>query len=146
MATPMRGACLCGAIQFELDPPSRFLAHCHCTMCRRAHGAAMVTWLGVLKPQFRLTRGESDLARYGSSAEATRSFCRVCGTSLFFESTRWAGEVHIAAACLTDAPDRAISAHVYYSDRLPWFDPECTLPKLGGKSGMEKLADDPPTS
>lgn len=139
MPSPIRGACLCGAIQFELDAPSRFLAHCHCTMCRRAHGAAMVTWLGVLKPQFRLTAGEADLARYQSSPEATRSFCRVCGASLFFESERWAGEIHLAAGCLIDPPDRPVGAHVFYSDKLPWFDPEQELPKLGGPSGVEKL-------
>jgi hypothetical protein len=41
------GACLCGAVQFELQLPATWVAHCHCTMCRRAHGAAFVTWVSV---------------------------------------------------------------------------------------------------
>lgn len=108
-------------------------------MCRRAHGAVMVTWIGVLKPQFHLTSGDAALTRYQSSPGATRSFCNVCGTSLFFEAERWAGEIHIAAACLLDRPDRDPGAHVFYSDRLPWFDPDHVLPKLGGPTGTEKL-------
>ena len=38
------GKCLCGAVRFRMRFPSKWVAHCHCTMCRRAHGAAFVTF------------------------------------------------------------------------------------------------------
>lgn len=41
------GRCLCGALQFSVRFPTKWVAHCHCTMCRRAHGAAFVTWFEV---------------------------------------------------------------------------------------------------
>jgi hypothetical protein len=37
------GACLCGGIAFDAALPSKCVAHCHCTRCRRAQGAAFVT-------------------------------------------------------------------------------------------------------
>jgi hypothetical protein len=37
---PMRGACLCGAVTFEVRGTLGGAGHCHCSICRRAHGAA----------------------------------------------------------------------------------------------------------
>jgi len=31
-AAPVRGACFCGAVTFEVTLPTLFCAHCHCTM------------------------------------------------------------------------------------------------------------------
>ena len=39
------GRCLCGGLAFEAALPSKWVAHCHCSMCRRGSGAAFVTWV-----------------------------------------------------------------------------------------------------
>ena len=47
-----RGRCMCGARAASSRAfPSRFCAHCHCESCRRAHGAAFVTWVGFPSAQ-----------------------------------------------------------------------------------------------
>jgi hypothetical protein len=140
----MRGACLCGAVRYEIQPPTKWCAHCHCSMCRRAHGAPYVTWVGVPEAQFRLTEGEPLLGRHASSAAATRSFCSRCGTPMLFASTRWPGEVHVAVATLLDPLDRAPQAHVFWSDRLPWVVCEDGLPRRGGATGTEPIAESSP--
>lgn len=138
---PMPGGCLCGRVRFEIEPPSRFLAHCHCDNCRRAHGAVFVTWLGVPAEQMRWTSGEPALVRYRTDTGATRSFCGTCGTTLTYESPRWPGEVHVAAGCLDGAPDRAPQAHVYTGHKAEWYDiPDDGLPRLGGESGTEPVS------
>jgi hypothetical protein len=133
------GACLCGAVGFELEPPSNWVAHCHCSMCRRAHGAPFVTWVSVPPAQLRVVRGGDVLTRYPSSDGATRSFCGRCGSSLFFESTRWAGEVHVARACIPGPIDRAPQVHAFFSDRAPWISISDGLPHRGGPSGIEPI-------
>lgn len=138
-ATAFPGACLCGAVSFVVEPPSNWVAHCHCSMCRRAHGAAFVTWVSVPPAQLRVVAGADALTRYASSDGAARSFCRRCGSSLFFESSRWPGEVHIARACLPGALDREPQVHAFYSDRAPWFTPGDGLPRRGGATGVEPL-------
>jgi len=133
------GGCLCGAVRFELTLPSKWVAHCHCSMCRRAHGAPFVTWVGVERDRFRVVAGDADLARYRSSPPATRSFCGRCGSPLLFESERWPGEVHIARASIPGAIDREPVAHVFYSDRADWIAIHDELPRRGGATGTEPL-------
>ena len=67
------GACLCGAVRFEIAGPLERVAHCHCTICQRAHGAAFVTWAAVPEERLRVTAGEPELTHYRSSEIGTRS-------------------------------------------------------------------------
>ncbi len=139
--TSVAGACLCGTVRFTVTLPSKWCAHCHCSMCRRAHGAPYVTWLGVERSQLHIESGEDQLGRHRSSPAASRSFCRHCGSPLFFESARWAQEVHIARAAIEAEIDRLPQAHVFFSDKAAWLDlhREATVPKRGGASGTEPL-------
>ena len=137
MSDSVSGSCLCGAVAFEADLPSRFCAHCHCNNCRRAHGAAFVTWVGFPNQQFRFTKGESNLVRFKTDTAATRSFCVTCGTTLTYESARWAGEVHVVRANIEGDIDRAPGAHVYVDHRASWWSIDDDLPQLGGTTGVE---------
>lgn len=114
------GACLCGTVKFSYTGPSLWCAHCHCTLCQRAHGAGVVTWVGVAEAQFELLEGDN-LKWHRSSAEAQRGFCTECGSSLFFRSSRWPGEMHMVRANLPDEIDREPSGHVYWESHAPWL-------------------------
>ncbi len=55
MSTPtFSGACMCGAVRYRAEGPALFHCHCHCRWCRKAHGAAFVTWTGVAQRGFQL--------------------------------------------------------------------------------------------
>ena len=113
------GACYCGQLQFEYDGPSLWCAHCHCTMCRRSHGAPFVTWVGVDEKKFRLSK-DSTLRWFESSADAKRGFCERCGSTLFFASARWPGEIHIARAAIPGDIDRDPQCHAYWESHVDW--------------------------
>src|SRR4051812_29405337 len=100
MAQPIEGRCQCGAVRIALELPSTFCSHCHCESCRRAHSAPFVTWTSVPNERFRIVQGEGELTAYRSSEEATRNFCRRCGTQLFFISSRWPGRTDVPLSCL----------------------------------------------
>ncbi len=134
------GGCLCGAVRFEITLPSKWCAHCHCGMCRRAHGAAFVTWFGMEASRFRIVAGSEHLTRFASSASAWRGFCNRCGTTMLFGGERWPNEVHVALACLDGALDRAPSANVYWDVRVPWAEGVEHLTKLGGELGNQPLS------
>jgi len=131
------GSCFCGAVKFEIELPTLFCGHCHCSMCRRPHGASFVTWTGVPPERFRITAGEQDIARFGSSEKGTRSFCRNCGSQIFCQTEPEV--IDIALAALHGKIDRRPEAHYYYDSRADWTVVNDDLPKLGGKSGMEPL-------
>jgi hypothetical protein len=108
-------------------------------MCRRNHGAGFVTWFGVPYTQFRIVRGSSQLRRLVSSDHGTRSFCGICGSSLFCESTHHPEHLDIVLANMESPIDRKPEMHVFFSDRAPWVEVADSLPKLGGASGLEPV-------
>jgi hypothetical protein len=127
-------------VQFEIDFPTAFAAHCHCSMCRHGHGAAYVTWFGVPEAQLRVTTGEQQLVHYPSSEHGSRSFCGRCGSTLFCRLETHAGIVDVTLANLLDPLDREPSMHVFFSDGAAWTKVGDELPRLGGKTGLEPLA------
>ena len=137
MAETAMGSCYCGAVVFEATLPSRFCAHCHCNNCRRAHGAAFVTWVGFDSDQVRVTEGETTLQTYKTDTDALRSFCGTCGTTLFYEGPRWDGEIHVVRSNFDTDMDRGPAAHVYVDHKASWFSITDELPQYGGESGTE---------
>jgi len=133
------GACLCGAVRFTASLPSLFCAHCHCSMCRRNHGAGYVTWFAVPPAQLVVESGAEHLAHYESSVHGSRSFCRRCGSSLFCESTQYPDRVDIALGAMRDPIDREPQLHSYFDSRASWITVGDDLPRLGGKTGFEPL-------
>lgn len=129
-----RGSCLCGAVRFSVDLPSKWIAHCHCTYCRRAHGAALVTWAGFPSEHFTLEPESASPTWYESSTGAKRGFCARCGSPMFFQSTRWPDEMHVARALFTDPLDREPGAHVFYETHVSWLDVNDDLPKKVSQS------------
>lgn len=138
-AQEVTGQCLCGAVRFVITLPTKWCAHCHCSMCRRAHGAAFVTFCGVQAGQLRLVAGEDALVRYASSSAARRSFCGKCGSTLFFEGERWPDEVHVVRANIDGEIDRAPQVHCYFDRHVDWVELADTLPRLGGPEGNQPL-------
>lgn len=139
MSETATGRCSCGAVQFEVTLPPKWCASCHCSMCRRAHSAAYVTWVGLVASAFRVTAGEDRMVFHASSPDARRSFCATCGSPLTFEARRWPGEVHVPRACLPDDLALAPKAHAFWSDKAPWAAIHDDLPRYGGPSGTEKM-------
>jgi len=120
-AASARGRCHCGAVRFVATMPSRFVAHCHCASCRRAHGAAFVTWAGFPSAQIRVVEGAGHMVAHESSPGTRRSFCRLCGTKLFFSSTRWPGETHVVLAAFDEPVDRAPGGHAFWAEHVSWL-------------------------
>ncbi len=76
----MTGRCLCEAVTFTAEEVQTHHHACHCGMCRRWMGTAM---MGVACKSVRFA-GEDHIRIYESSDWAQRGFCDLCGTSLFY--------------------------------------------------------------
>lgn len=112
--------CLCGAVRIDAELPVKWMAHCHCTMCRRAHGAAFVTWAGFDDASCRIVDPDARLRWFQSSPGAERGFCSNCGSTLLFRSRRWAGELHVALANFDGPVDDRPQAHVFWDSHVDW--------------------------
>ena len=108
------GHCLCGAIEIDIRGKLRDVVVCHCGQCRRQHGAppsyTSAPWSNVT------VRGEKNLRWYQSSVQARRSFCRLCGSSLFWEPVG-EGRVAIAAGCLDKPTGLRTVRHIFVAEK-----------------------------
>jgi len=134
----VRGSCFCGEVRFTVTMPSLFCVHCHCSMCRRTHGAAFVTWFSVPSDQLALETPDA-LVRRASSDHGARSACGRCGTPLFFESTHRPDQVDVVLSNMHGPIDREPQMHVFFDDRAAWTRVADGLPRLGGATGLEPI-------
>jgi len=133
----VRGACLCKAVQYEIKMPTESCVHCHCTMCRRAHGAGYTTWATLPSKQLHILVGKDKLTHYQSSDHASREFCSTCGSELFGWSTRTPETVYLPIGNLQDEIDRSPEAHVGFENRVPWISIGDDLPQINGVGELE---------
>lgn len=116
----LSGGCLCGGVRYEIEGNLRRLTHCHCGMCRKAHGAAFATYAAVKRERFRFT-ASATLRAYKSSELVTREFCSVCGSSLFWTTTQEPEIIGLAVGTLDGDPEGRPVGHIYTRDKAPWF-------------------------
>ena len=135
------GRCLCGGCAYTYPAPECFdLQHCHCSMCRRSHGAAFVTWFAVPHDRFFLDPGHSaKLVEFASSEHGKRFFCGRCGSSLFCEIGDPAEDMDIVLANMHGPIDREPEMHMFFDDRVAWTQVDAQLPRLGGPTGLEPI-------
>ena len=122
----LKGGCFCGAVRYEAEGETWHATLCHCSICRRTSGAPIVAWFTVRAGAFRIVAGEP--ACFRSSAAATRTFCRACGTALTFRSDDHGAEID-ATTCSLDDPDRAPpKSHTWRASGLSWVKSADGLP------------------
>jgi len=138
----IEGSCLCGSIRYLAEKPKAPMVHCHCQMCRKAHGSAFSTILPVEQAGFRWTCGEALLAHYQSSPGKRRWFCTRCGSQLI--STRDADAVSLLlrAGCIDGGFDGQPVAHGWTDFMAPWYSIEDDLSRFqrgfpGAPPGVE---------
>ena len=131
MPGPYRGSCLCNAIRFEVDEFEPRTGNCHCSMCRKFHGAAYATIAEAKRNHFRWISGQELIKGYTAENGTTRSFCANCGSSLTFASPEADPDlVEIALGCFDDEVPVRPDAHIYVASGAKWALPDDNLPQF----------------
>lgn len=140
MHNPYTGSCLCGAIQFEIAAFQSGVAHCHCSMCRKFHGAAHATFASVASRDFHWRQGEELLQAYTADNGTTRKFCSHCGSSLIFSSPQAPPDIiEIALGCIDGEPDIKPDAHIFVASKAGWSVICDGLPQYSDGRDSEKI-------
>ncbi len=124
------GQCFCGKVQFKIELPIEAVVHCHCSICRRIHGAAFVTWVQVLPKNLYFLQGEDDLQKFQTSEVTYRSFCSSCGTSLMWQN-EYCPHRSISRASITSPLDVEPNGHYFYDTHVDWINLKDQLPRYG---------------
>ena len=114
------GSCLCGKVQYEVAGPLGDAANCHCSMCRKAHGAAFATYANVNADDFRWIAGEEYVSEYAPSPEGRRCFCSNCGALV---AARYAGKIfQITLGTVDGDPGVRPAMHIFVGSKASWYE------------------------
>ena len=114
-----KGSCLCGRIQFKVDGFSEQAANCHCTMCRKFHGAAYGTLVSATN--LKWLSGEECLKEYVAENETIRTFCECCGSSIGFRvKGESANNMELAIATFDEEIPVVVDAQIYTKYKANW--------------------------
>ena len=114
----VEGSCLCGTVRWRVNAPFTRMTHCHCTICRKTHGAPFATYAAVPAEAFEYLAGEDALTVYESSPGYQRPFCSRCGSAAPHRSLD--GSMVVPAGCLDGPAGIAPGEHIFASSRAPW--------------------------
>ncbi len=122
------GSCLCGAVRFTQRGPFTHMTHCHCSICRKHHGAPFATYVASPLDGFKLLAGSDQMGRYDSSPGLYRPFCLTCGSVLPTPMPEHGLVVGPAGNLEGDLGIRP-SMHIFVASKAPWYEITDTLPR-----------------
>ena len=123
------GHCECGRVRFEIDGEIRDFSHCHCSQCRRMHGAAYATFAGVARDKFRYLSGEDEITSYTSSATHQRLFCSNCGSNILCALDSEPDDLYVSMSMIEGDPPRPPGYHIFVGSKAPWHEITDDLPQ-----------------
>ncbi len=120
MGMTKTGGCMCGAVRFSArNVPTHFGA-CHCEMCRRWTGMALVA---ASVPHAGIDwQGEAHIRTLQSSAWAERAWCQRCGTGLFYHVTMdgpMSTNYEIPVGLFDDTVGMEMTSEIYIDHGVP---------------------------
>ncbi len=123
------GRCECGQVAYEAKGPISDFSHCHCSQCRRLHGAAFASFAGVPRSTFRYLPGRDGVRSYASSASHSRVFCPHCGSNIMVELDSEPDEVYLAMGTMDGELDLPPGYHIYVGSKASWHTIRDDLPQ-----------------
>jgi hypothetical protein len=114
-----KGQCFCGAVAFEIEGPLRAPSLCHCSQCRRLHGAPGA-YTSAPSSAYRI-RGEESLNWYPTSKRAEQGFCRVCGSKLFWREIG-GQDLDATMGSLNGTSDLKLSRHIFTRSQGDYYE------------------------
>jgi len=123
-----KGSCLCGAVAFEVTGDLPAPDACHCSQCRKSSGHYFVS-TDVPRKAVTIQGGEN-VTWYRSSEKVRRGFCRICGSSLFWDPLErdWTG---IAMGAFDPPTGTKIRIHIHVASKSDYYDITDDLPQRG---------------
>lgn len=118
----IQGHCECKRVSYEAGCEISDFCHCHCSQCRRLHGAAFATFAGVERGKFRYLSGEEELRTYASSSTHQRVFCGNCGSNILTSVDDYPDILYLSMGAIEGNPIRPDPYHIFVGSKAPWHE------------------------
>ena len=114
------GMCLCEKVKYKISGELGPAFNCHCSKCRRWHGAAFRSRASIDISQFKITDGHRYLSSYKSSNKVSKHFCNNCGSPLHSTYEDKSRVIGIPLGPL-EGVNSAPQAHIHTSSKASWY-------------------------
>ncbi len=132
----IHGMCLCEKVKYEIHGELGPVYNCHCSKCRRWHGAAFRTRASINKKQFQVLSGEDVLSSYKSSDNVTKYFCSHCGSPLHSTYIDRPDVIGVPLGAL-EGVSSVPEAHMFTDSMASWYTITDSLPQYPRWPGSE---------
>ncbi len=76
----MKGSCLCGSVEFEIDGDEFNIYQCHCSLCKKQSGSTSNSSAIVDKDNLRFVKGADVITSWVKDTGFRSDFCSKCGS------------------------------------------------------------------
>ena len=128
----IKGGCLCGKVRYEVTGPLFDADHCHCSMCRRQHGAAFATYAQFNPDAFKWTSSEEFVKVFEPSPSGGWCFCSGCGSTL--AGTDKGKITTVTLGSVEGDPGIKPESHIFVGSKAEWHDICDNLPQFEERS------------
>jgi hypothetical protein len=115
----MRGHCLCGKVEFEIDRSRFKLYQCHCSLCRRQSGSSSNAATIISAEKFRWLSGAEFISSLKKNTGFRSDFCSYCGSPVP-NPLRNMPYVWVPAGLVENRGELEIVAHLCVASKAPW--------------------------
>lgn len=125
-----KGACFCGAVEFEVSGDPQVMGMCHCGDCTTWAGAPVSAFSLYTADNVKVTKGADNIGTYNKTPGSSRKFCKTCGGHIFTDHP----EMGMFDVYLNTVPGvtHKPTLHVFYGEKT-----------VAIKDGLPKFKDMP---
>lgn len=124
----VQGSCLCGQVVYEVELIPEKTFNCHCSYCRKAHGAAFVTVTLAKGDTLSIKQGQEFLKEHQNEISGIRTFCANCGTRLMNHAPDKTMYLSVSLATVDTPVNFRPVAHVNLESKAAWHEPYADIP------------------
>ena len=125
----LTGRCLCGELAYAASGDLAPVLNCHCSFCRRVHGAAFTTVAFLPVSALDRPGSSAEPARFTTPAGNIRHFCPRCSTPVY--NTRPGVDIAcLVVSSLAEESQPSPWFHANTESKAPWFEIRDDLPRF----------------
>jgi len=119
---PIKGACQCGGVTYELLEPPLMVAACHCKECQKLSTSAFSITAMVTAQSVKFSGSMQDWRRAADSGNVSAAkFCPSCGNRIYHYDPNEPDKLKLKPSNLSDTSIINPTVHIWVSEKQDWF-------------------------
>lgn len=120
MSEMIKGKCLCGKVEYQIENNFNQFYICHCAQCRKITGSAYASNLFGDPQKFSVLSGSENIKRFDYNERGfTKAFCMECGSGVPYLNSS-GNSIVVPAGTLDGEPEFDTKNIIFYKEKTKW--------------------------